>query len=114
MDDVKQPVMMTQKYKIDYIINASCDYFGLARDVMINKTGTKDNIHRLKRYIALVLTEETEATQSDIAILLGFYSGTNTTKSIKKIREELSDEFFGVNKTKKVYNDLLTYLNLKQ
>ena len=112
MADVDNIKVMTQPEKIEYIINRGCEYFGLKRDFLTESPGTRNNIHRIKRYIALAIVNETETTMQDIALLLGFYDKNGVSISLKKINEELSDEFYGINKTKVVYNELLSYLNL--
>lgn len=112
MDDVKQSVM-TQPKKIRHIIKKSTEYFGISEDFFFKKAGTRNNVHRIKRYIAYILSNETELLLSDIAELLGYYNKDVVSVSISKLKEELSDNFYGNNKTKMIYNELLSYLNLK-
>ena len=105
---------MTQPEKIDYIINKGCEYFGLTPDDLLRKTGTRSNVHRMKRYIALIILDHTETTMAGVATTLGFWNKDSVSSAIKKIRDELSDEFYGMNKTKIVYNELLKYLDYEK
>jgi len=103
---------MTQPEKVNYIISKGCDYFGVKESVLVGSMGTKSNLHRKKRYIALILYDEVEITLQEISERLGNFDKTSLSASIRRLREELSGEFYGSEKTKKIYNELLFYLNL--
>jgi len=112
MENAIKQGIMTQPEKVEYIMNKGCEYFGFKRDILNESVGTRDNIHKMKRYIALAIINKTEITMGEIASLLGYFSKDNVSVAIKKIKEELSDEFYGINKTKEIYNEFISYLNL--
>ena len=105
---------MTKPEKIKYIIRKSAEYFGITTDELVHVIGTKNNIHRMKRYVALIILNQTETSMAELASILNYSYGCNVSVALKKIREELSDEFYGVNKTKVVYNELLEYLGYEK
>jgi len=112
MADVDDREVMTHSERVDYIINKGCEYFGMEKSELISACGTRNNKHRVKRYIALALYTKTETTMGTIGFMLGFGSNLGVSGALKKIKEELSDDFYGENRTKEVYNELLSYLNL--
>ena len=112
MADVDNRKVMTQPERVEYIIDKGCEYFGLSRDALLNACGTRNNKHRIKRYIALAIYTKTETPMEIIGLMLGFARTEGVSNALKKIKEELSDEFYGENRTKEVYKELLSYLNL--
>lgn len=107
---------MTQPEKIEHIINKGCEFFGLTREELLEKNlGTRGNIHRMKRYICFVILNEMEVTMDEVAHVHGLYNNKDcVSSSMKKMKEELSDEFYGSDKTKRVYKELLTHLGYEK
>ena len=101
---------MTQPEKVKYIIDKSVEYFGITKERLLNDHGSRSGNQRIKRYIALILSEETELTQQAIAEEISVSNKDCVCVMLKKIREELSDDFYGINKTKVVYRDLLKHI----
>jgi len=113
MDDVKQSVM-TQPEKIEHIIAGSCSYFGISKDDLFKTTGHRSHVWDKKRYIAFILREHTACNMTEITNKLGYGQYNNTNHNLKRITDELSEDIYGNKKTKMIYNELLSYLNLKQ
>ena len=102
---------LTQPQKIDAIIDGSCAYFGIKKEKLIGSYGTRNNIHKYRRYIAFVLSERVELPMADIAQVLGFWDKNRVSLALTRMRDELSTEFFSLKKTKEVYGDLVKYLD---
>ena len=112
MADVDDRKVMTQPEKVDYILDNSCGFFGIKRGDLTINTGSRSKIWFKKRFIVAVLDEYTACIQEEIAVLVGYRDRTNVSTHLKKIKEELSGELYGCEKTKRIYNELLSYLNL--
>lgn len=112
MDDVKQSIM-TQPEKVEYIISGCCDYFGITKDDIARNTGSRSSIWDKKRFIVYLLFNHTPCNTTDITKYLGYKSRRNVSYHIKMLEDELSENTYGNNKTKMIYNELLSYLNLK-
>jgi chromosomal replication initiation ATPase DnaA len=113
MADVDDREVMTQPEKIDYILQKSCDYFGIDRDKVQSRVGKgRSPLWPKKRFIAYVLYKHTASTIPEIVSLLGYSQYTTVFRNIKGIEEELSEEFYGNEKVKSVYKELLSYLKL--
>ena len=103
---------MTQPEQINNILIGGCKYFGLTMDELQIKTGSRSIIWEKKRYLIPILDEYTVCNTDAIANYLGYKSRANVIFHRKNIREALSDEVYGETKTKRIYNELLSYLNL--
>ena len=112
MADVDNRKVMTQPEKIDYILTKSADYFGVDKKAFGLRCTKGDRLWGKKKYVALVLDDKTILSREEMAKLLGFPNGNNVSYWLKTTREELSDKFFGNDKSKMFYNELLNYLNL--
>ena len=103
---------MTQPEKVKYIIDNSCVFFGIEKGDLIINVGSRSKIWFKKRFIVAALDEFTACNQEEIAELVGYKERTNVSTHLKKFKEELSTELYGYEKTKRIYNELLSYLNL--
>ncbi len=110
-NDVSKKVM-TQPEKVDYILAKSAEYFGVDKKEFSLKCTKGDKLWGKKKYVSLVLDERTILSRQEISKLLGFSNGNNVSYWLKTTREELSDKFFGNDKSKMIYKELLSYLNL--
>ena len=112
MADVDNRKVMTQPEKIDHILNGGCAFFGVPRDVMFKKESPKSKIWHKRKYFTLLLDDNTSCSLRDIADILGYSQHGTVMYHLSKIRDELSSDFYGSKKTKMIYNELLSYLNL--
>ncbi len=117
MDDVVKPVILTQPELIEYILDGGCRYLGLNRsdlEIRTHYSNSRSPVWHKKRYLALILDTYTNSSKVEIASLLGYRTHGNVISHIRKLKEEISNEVYGCDKTKKVYTELMSYLNLKQ
>jgi len=113
MDTTDSKKIMTHPEMVNKILSGCCEYFGVPRDAIKDNAGTRSPLWGKKKYIIVLLYDYTACTLWDIAGILGYRSHSNMLYHYKKIKEDLSGEFYGSEKTKLVYNALLTYLNLR-
>jgi chromosomal replication initiation ATPase DnaA len=111
MEDVDGKIM-TQPEKIEYIIKGSCEFFGIARNKFRCLTSSRSPIWHKKRHIIGVLHDYTAMSLREIAENLGYKEHTSILYHYKCLKRELSNEFYGYDKTKLVHKELLTYLKL--
>ena len=111
VDEVKGKAL-TQPEKIDMIINGACDFFGITKEGLMEKRGTRSKYWEYKRYFVPLLFDHTSATHTVITKLLNYVNHSNSSQCYARMKNELSDNIYGYDKTKKVYKELLTYLNL--
>ena len=111
MDFINSKIM-TQPQKMEYIIEKGCEYFGLSKEKLTAPNMGKSAIAGKKKYISLVLSEYTAYNVVEIASELSYKSPQNVYRNILNLKEELSEEFYGTDKTKRIYNELLNYLQL--
>ena len=104
--------IMTQTEKVDYILQGACKYFGFTLEELQIKTGSRSPIWEKKRYLIHILENYTSCNYYEIANLLGYATHVNVLYHLRRINEELSDKSYGFDKTKRVYNELLNYLQL--
>jgi hypothetical protein len=106
---------MTQPEKIEYILQKSCEYFGVSREIFMDKSEGKTGRTGgwvSKRYIIYAFNKYTICNSTQIAKLLGFRQPGNVIFHLKNIKEELSKSLYGFEKTKMVMKEYLEYLNL--
>jgi len=98
---------MTQPELIQYIVTEGCKYLGIKYP--IEDYGVKN-----RKYIIMALRTYTLATYLEIARLLSFQGYLVVLKAHRRIEDELSDNVYGYEKTKLIYNNFLTYLKLQK
>ena len=103
---------MTQPEKIERIISKGCEYFGVAKAELYLKPGTRSSIWDKKRYMVLILNRYTACDYHDIAKHMGYASQHNVRYHIKAMESLISDDIYGSDKEKRVYKELLEYLDL--
>ena len=112
MADVDNRKVMTQPEKAEYIISRGCKYFNIDRDDLSPKSGGRSSIASKKKYILMVLSEHTVYNLKELGKLMEYNYVGNVGKLIAGLKDELSGELYGCEKTKRIYNELLSYLNL--
>ncbi len=110
-NDVSERVM-TQPEKVDHIFNGCISYFGIPKEDLYDKHKKSDMIWEKKRYIAFILFNNTFLTLRQIGALVGYKSHDLVLYHVTAMRDLLSDASYGSDKTKRLYKELLTYLNL--
>jgi chromosomal replication initiation ATPase DnaA len=103
---------MTQPEKKKFLVEGACQYFGITTEELCHPNGKRSKIWNKKRFFVSILYDYTDASYSEIARILNYATHVNVSHHYKTIKEELSDEFYNSQKTKMIYNELLTYLNL--
>lgn len=112
MDDVDNKVM-TQPQKVEYILNKGCEFLGLTREELTDGgRGFRAPKWSKKRYFIPILTNYTILTPTEIGEVLGYYDVAALRSARERINTDLSEEFYGSEKIKLVYKELLTYLKL--
>ena len=105
--------IMTQPEKVFYIVNGVCDYFGInPKKIKEIRRGGRGTIPEARRFMSLLLTKYTVLSQREIADNTGIIRHQTINYHCNRLEEELSDNFYGAEKTKMIYNELLSYLNL--
>ena len=112
MANVGNGKVKTQPEKIDHILTGACEYFGFSMEQLQETTGTKSKIWDRKRYLIPILSNHTICNSQDIADRLGYKTKFSVIRHAKTMKEELSGKLYGSEKTKMIYNELLSYLNL--
>lgn len=99
--------------KIDHIINGVCSFYDIPRD-FVSKFGVGNNadLWDCRKYLTVLLYERTGLTFKNIAPLLGFKTHANVIHHYKTLKNQLSKEYYGDEKSKQTYNDLLKHLML--
>ena len=103
---------MTQPEKIEHILNGGCEYFGVIREQLIENRGPKSKIWHKKIYLVMLLREYTICNNAEIADCVGYKRPENVLYHIRKMKDELSEDVYGSNKTKMIYSELLKHLEL--
>ncbi len=103
---------MTQAEKIAYIINKSCMYFGVTPDELRPHHNPKTEYVTDRRFIIKALSDNTTLSHLQIAKLLGYKQDHNVRYHYNVLNNDLSNEVYGSEKTKRLYREYITYLNL--
>jgi len=103
---------MTQAEKIEYILDKSCEYFGMSRADLISRKFTKIERAIHSKFIIKALRDNTMLPTAQIASLLGYKSNANVLYHNEVISDEVSDECYGNAKIKRLYKEYLNHLNL--
>jgi chromosomal replication initiation ATPase DnaA len=112
MDNVDGKRVMTQPEKVELILSRGCEYLGITREELSTKDARKSKIWYKKRFLIPILYENTSLTLKEVAELVGLQNHATILYHIRVMKEESSGELFGSKKTKQVYDELLSYLNL--
>ena len=104
---------MTQPEKKEYILRRASEYFGISVEKMTSqRNGNRSALFGKKKILIPVLYNYTDASLTEIAQILGYKAMQSVSYHLKNLKQELSGELYGSQKTKMVYEELLTYLNL--
>ena len=103
---------MTQPEKIEHILNGGCEYLGVKRELLEEKTGSRSKIWHKKAFLVMLLNEYTILSVDEIANHLGYKTHANVLYNIRKMKDELSEDVYGSKKTKMIYYELLKHLEL--
>jgi len=111
MEDANGKIM-TQPEKIEYILSKCCEYFGISRDKLDEPHYSSSKLAEKKRLIIGVLKDNTILSYREIMALTGYKTHANVLYHYKLLQNELSDDAYGYDKTKRIYKELLNYLKL--
>lgn len=112
MDNDVSKRVMTQPQKVDYILTKSAEYFGVdKKDFEVNGKNNS-RIWNKKKYVALIIHDNTTCNNEEMANLLGYSGASNISYLLRTAKDEISDKSYGNLKAKMIYNELLSYLNL--
>jgi chromosomal replication initiation ATPase DnaA len=102
-----------RKEKVEAIINGFCGYYGVKSNELCEPAqGRKGILWRQKRFLVPLLYDFTDLNFEEIRITLGYKSYTMVNYNYKTIKNELSGELYGSEKTKLIYSELLKFLQL--
>lgn len=104
--------LMTRREKVNYILDGASKYFSIPRGSLKQGGGARSPAWQKKKYIMVLLCDYTPCTLREVANELGYKSHANVIYNYKKLKEELSGNLYGCDKTKMIYRELLTFLNL--
>jgi hypothetical protein len=107
------PIGGKRKEKIDLIINGFCDYYGISANELCKTANRRQGAGwKWKRFLVLILYDYTDLDMVEIMNVLGYKSYPHVSYHYNKLKEELSGELYGSQKTKLIYNELLKFLKL--
>jgi len=113
MENADDKRVMTQPEKKDYILNGASDYFGISVEKITSQhNGNRSKLYGKKKILISILYNYTDASFTEIAQILGYKTMQSVSLHFKNLKQELSGELYGCQKTQMIYNELLTYLNL--
>lgn len=104
--------IMTTPEKTEHILNGICRYFGVSREELMSKPCIRTNFD-IRRYAVLLLYDYTASSHRHIAKALGYKKHGAVLFHYKNMKDEIGGALYGSEKTKMVYHELLTFLNLK-
>ena len=104
--------VMTQPEKIDYILSGAAKYFGRKEEELYSPEKKTARFGSEKKLIALILSQHTSLKAWEIAQRLGFRAKCTVYAHCRDAKEELSDNNYGFEKSKLLYKELMSYLNL--
>lgn len=103
---------MTQPQKIQHIITKSAEYFGIEGVEFTTSFMNKGDLFNKKPYVVYILSQHTACTQREISKLMGYADHSNVSYVIRNMKDALSGESYGNEKTKMIYNELIKYIDL--
>jgi hypothetical protein len=109
MEDVIKQVK-THKRLISHIISRGHQFFGMEYPRLYYRDKSD---HASRRFILAVLKNFTLATEQDICDSLIYSSKRSMWSSYQTIKDELSGDLYGSDKTKFIYKQLINYLKLQ-
>ena len=104
---------MTQPELVDHLLTKGCEYLGIKLPTAKGLNSNDPNWKR-KRYLITLLSDYTVLSQREIYKLLGYKRNGTASYHYKNIKDELSNETYGNDKTKLIYKGLLNYLKLQE
>jgi len=112
MEDVNGKIM-TQPEKVEHILKGGCEFLGIPSSALVRgEIGTRSGLWKKKRYLIPVLYDYTVLSYTEMVDLLGYNDLPALRRGYDAIKNELSNEFYGSEKTRTIYNELLNYLKL--
>lgn len=105
------PKIKTHKGLIRYIVSRGHQFFNMEYPRLYYRDKSD---HASRRFIVAVLKNYTLASEQEICDLLIYSSKRSMWSSYQTIKDELSDDLYGSDKTKFIYNQLINYLKLNQ
>ena len=112
MENADDRKVMTQPEKVNYIVSKSADYFGVSRTEILKNNYKKKKISGKRKFVVYLLYKFTACNNADISRIMNYKSQQNIAYFIKQTEDELSNETYGNEKSKMIYKELLSYLNL--
>ena len=105
---------MTQTEKIEHILNSTCTYFGLDRETISNpKRSDKSTRSIYSKFVIKALIDNTTLPNIGVARILGYKTHGNVSHHYNEMTDNLSGEFYGSDKIRRLYKEYLNYLNLE-
>ena len=104
--------VITQPEKVDMIINSACTFFGFNRKDLARGMKKKSPIGHHKRLIVPLLYDNTNLNFYEIGRHLGYASHSNTLKHYHRVKEEVSGDMYGYEKTKQTFEELKKFIGL--
>jgi hypothetical protein len=99
--------------KVDAILTKTSEYYGVPKESILKGIkGKQSGIWQWKRHLVVILFEHTDLDISEIQHLLGYQQYNSVNNILHVFADELSDESYGCQKTKKNHEELVKYLGL--
>lgn len=104
-----------RKERVIKILNKACEYYGVDIDSLLATQRGRlksSDVWRWKRYLVLILYENTGLVASEIQSILGYKQVQTVLYHIERLKDEISEQSYGSAKTKRDYNELVKFLEL--
>jgi len=103
---------MTQAEQIDKAISGAAEYFGFAKEDLLQAHGSRAEIWKYRRYLVAVLLNNFDITHGAVARLLNYKTPQTVAWHYKRIQDELSDTVYGYDLVKKTYRQLIEHIGI--
>lgn len=104
--------VLTQPEKIKLILEKSAQYFGVTVDELTRKQVKKGKVSPHKKLVIPILFDNTNLTGVKIGELMGYRDHVTANHHYRNMRDELSDETYGNERTKKLYKELVQFIGI--
>ena len=100
---------MNKQEQTDYILDGLCDFWGIPRKALLNKSNA---IANKRGYACVLLRDYINMTRTETARIMGYTNHSSVSTVLQKMDENLSSEPWGDSRMRAVYKNIKEYLNL--
>ena len=105
--------IMTQPELVSHILKNGAEFLGIDLSLKKEKAYTRSPQWERKRFLIVILKDYTILNDHEIARALNYKQHGTVIYHYRNTKEELSEEIYGQQKTRTIYNQLINYLKLE-